>query len=434
MYERKLLSVVDRPISDFDSTLRVSACQENPLLADAIRVPVSHAGWGAGQRDQLLAAPGRPAQECGALAVISTSNPTVCTFRVLTPRFLLAQPASVTDSTSSPPAPPPPLPPPQPDSELHIEPDVQSHLEFFLRFSPSLSTSPRLAYSYSLFSRFLTQNLLPDQFTFYGRTTPLYAVKALKFLTVVLLWMYFTNAMVKKFDIEHDEDYNLKDFLRFDCHPILLDMFAFFVVGRLAYRRGVDCVCFLLPLTFGTWFLSWVTTFPDLQQSFTMYGLACEWTVVTFLTFGAVFFVLAIIGVLHVRTGWREGILFGRILELLFVTALIVTPVIQSPDFHIHHWYSAWLLGMHINYRQYWSFATMGFCIGVYINGIGVYGRDSILGCEEDAYRITNDGCGWWNPGVEAQGAANMTPWGRRRMQEDQDWHNCPPDSHDPNN
>jgi hypothetical protein len=61
-----------------------------------------------------------------------------------------------------------------------------------------------------------------------------------------------------------------------------------------------------------------------------------------------------------------------------------------SPYFHLHHWYSGFLLGMHCNFNVWWSRAAMAWCWGMYINGIAVYGRDPVLTCEY-AYFLSVD-------------------------------------------
>lgn len=44
--------------------------------------------------------------------------------------------------------------------------------------------------------------------------------------------------------------------------------------------------------------------------------------------------------------------------------------------------------------RYSWSFALQAFILGIYLNGIAVWGRDDILTCEAHNYRAEADSCG----------------------------------------
>ena len=77
------------------------------------------------------------------------------------------------------------------------------------------------------------------------------------------------------------------------------------------------------------------------------------------------------------------------------MTLLVMKPIASRPSFHPHHWFLAWLLGCHVNQRFWWSIALQGFLWGIYINGVAVYGRDGLLGCEENKFRTLDDNCPW---------------------------------------
>ena len=85
----------------------------------------------------------------------------------------------------------------------------------------------------------------------------------------------------------------------------------------------------------------------------------------------------------------------------------------------------------------------MGFLWGVYCNGIAVWGRDSVLGCEEDEHRIESDACpissifgddDWYGGLIEEgslsplrrvlSGVAHLVA-GRQLGDEGQNWRNC---------
>ena len=60
---------------------------------------------------------------------------------------------------------------------------------------------------------------------------------------------------------------------------------------------------------------------------------------------------------------------------------------------HLHHWYYAWILGMHANLNVWWSRLTMAFFWGIYINGIAIFGRDPIMTCAITLYQSQNQLC-----------------------------------------
>lgn len=67
-----------------------------------------------------------------------------------------------------------------------------------------------------------------------------------------------------------------------------------------------------------------------------------------------------------------------RLVEFVLGLSLFV-PFIFHGNFHVHHWYSFWLLGMHCNREEWWSSLVLYLSWGQYINGIAVYGRDPII-------------------------------------------------------
>ena len=102
-----------------------------------------------------------------------------------------------------------------------------------------------------------------------------------------------------------------------------------------------------------------------------------------------------------VRSHWRRGVLGSRLVELGVLFCLFMLPYITDDNFHLHHWFGMWWLGMQVNAPEWWSRCFMAYCLGSYINGIAVYGRDPILGCKYAFYRSTNMECSFMECYVE---------------------------------
>lgn len=85
---------------------------------------------------------------------------------------------------------------------------------------------------------------------------------------------------------------------------------------------------------------------------------------------------------MHIQYAYYNNNMIQKFIELLLCIIFFLLPYINSPYFHMHHWYIGWLVGMHFNYtNQWWSIICMAWCYGCYINGIAVYGRDPVLTC-----------------------------------------------------
>jgi len=170
----------------------------------------------------------------------------------------------------------------------------------------------------------------------------------------------------------------------------------FFVVGRLwaKGRCGVDSIGFILPSCFGAWFFSAMAEWSWARHNVSMYQIHCAWPPELFMFVGCGLFAFAFVVIAHVYHGYKDGILFGRLIEFALSVCVFALPIASSPFFHFHHWFAAWLLGMHINQKYWWSYVVMALCFGVYINGIAGYGRDSMLGCKSAYYNSQQQQCG----------------------------------------
>jgi hypothetical protein len=183
------------------------------------------------------------------------------------------------------------------------------------------------------------------------------------------------------------------------------------VVGRLYQQGGVDHLAWFLTVLSSTLFFSGFTQLEFMQHSLTLYEMHCEWPPGLWI-FSV--FVVIIVGTnvtAHVWRIYRERLLIERLLEIGFCVVFFLVPYVASPFFHFHHWFAGWLLGMHFNLDTWWSRLAMAFCWGMYVNGIAVYGRDPILGCEYSFYLSVIQGCSYMRCYYEGivQGAGNAT-------------------------
>lgn len=193
---------------------------------------------------------------------------------------------------------------------------------------------------------------------------------------------------------ENDANFTLHDFFLYDFHHVLLDIVVFFFVGRLYKRRGVDSFFpYLIPMFAGSIYPSMLTDVWFLRHSASMYEIVCHWP---WQLFAFVFVNIAVVSMvvfLHVKGVMEEGRLVISLLELTAILGLFLLPNVSHPNFHLHHWYFSWLIGMHFNLDAWWSKLTMAFVWGQYLNGIAVYGRDPILTCAYSYYISTDIHC-----------------------------------------
>ncbi|GMI25894.1 hypothetical protein TrRE_jg7350, partial [Triparma retinervis] len=197
-------------------------------------------------------------------------------------------------------------------------------------------------------------------------------------------------------EYEHDPTFGWSEFITYDLHPTSLDLFVFFVVGRLwsPGRCGVDSLGFVLPSSLGAWFFSAMAEWEWARHNVSMHQIACRWPDKLFAFVGVMSAGLLFVASMHVYKGFNDGIIFGRLLEFAATFFVFAFPIGASPFFHFHHWFAAWLVGMHFNQRYWWSYTVLALCFGIYVNGIAGYGRDSLLGCEQAYYNSKQQMCG----------------------------------------
>jgi len=220
-------------------------------------------------------------------------------------------------------------------------------------------------------------------------------VKLIKLWLVIIGGILITHPFARWMKWEIDDNYSIADFFLYDFTTVLFDMLFFFVVGRM-YNSDVD-IDKLFPwgifIALGCIYPSIANNFAFLRHSLSMYEMMCNWPMILF-AYVATLLVLAVLlvgGLL--RSHYRRMVLISRCIESVVLAFIFILPFASNNNFHLHHWFGMWFLGMQSNAPEWWSRAFQAYCLGSYINGIAVYGRDPILGCNMAFYRSTNANC-----------------------------------------
>jgi hypothetical protein len=242
-------------------------------------------------------------------------------------------------------------------------------------FESKLPSNPNLAHK--AVAIFFSRNLLPD--VMLPSALPPSALpywKYIKFLLITYASMYGSRNYAIHHGASYDAVLTEGKFITGDFWNTVTDATLVYLIGRLHSRRGIDCFNFLFPMFLGCVVWEEFGKVPDLGYSL---ADSDEWKPITYVVFIA--FMLLIAGQLggHFYKMYHDGLLPGRVAELVLLVALTLGPLIGNKDFHLHHWTWAWIGAMTFNLRYSWSFALQGFMWGMYCNGIGIWGRDPVL-------------------------------------------------------
>lgn len=237
--------------------------------------------------------------------------------------------------------------------------------------------------------------LLPDgDLTLFGATlVDSSTLKLLKFLALTLAGIAGTHVVVRWLGVEHDPRLTLSDTLRYESNQIILDSFVFYVIGGLYQQAGVDHVAWLGVCLMANVFSSATTEFNFLKHSVTLFEMHCRWPWQLWVFCVTLVPVVVLVIVWHLEYAKERGHWAQQLSTLLLSLGLFLGPSLGSPYFHLHHWFSGWLLGMHCRYDEWWSRAAMAWCWGLYMNGIGVYGRDPVLTCGYASWLVEDLQC-----------------------------------------
>ncbi len=145
---------------------------------------------------------------------------------------------------------------------------------------------------------------------------------------------------------------------------------SFFVVGRLFRKNGIDNLAFVLVLFTSAIYTSTEYKFRFLRYSVSLFEIHCLWPWKLWVFVGILIPLVIVIVFKHVQYAMQHGLLVSKLVELTLSVLFFLVPVVSNSNFHFHHWYAGWLVGMHCSFDTWWSRATMAWFWGMYIQGI----------------------------------------------------------------
>lgn len=147
----------------------------------------------------------------------------------------------------------------------------------------------------------------------------------------------------------------------YDGNYIILDIMVFYVVGRLFRQRGVDHLGWILTSWLAAFYTSWTTTFQFLRYSVSLYEMHCKWPWKLWIFCLVLIPLVVVVITKHVQYAVDRRELVMKLTEISLTILFCLVPVASDPNFHFHHWYAGWMLGMHANFDTWWSRATMAW-------------------------------------------------------------------------
>lgn len=190
-------------------------------------------------------------------------------------------------------------------------------------------------------------------------------------------------------------------------------------------------MAFITIVLVGSLLPSLVNELYFMKHSVSAFEVMCRWDALTWVAAALIVSFLGAVSVAHaahflVNTTREEQL--RALAELLVVVGLFVAPRVLEPSFHMHHWYTAWLLALVCRLPVLWSRAAQALLIGAYINGIAVYGRDPVLACQAAFDLAYNEQCQFYIQCVvpPPPGSAPGTP-GAPTTFTPPDWRTCDP-------
>lgn len=211
--------------------------------------------------------------------------------------------------------------------------------------------------------------------------------------------------------------------LLYDSSSIILDIMSFYVVGRLFKKRGLDHLSWILTSWLAAFYMSFETTFSFLRYSVSLFEMHCLWPWKLWLFVAILIPLVSIIVIKHVQYAVERQLLVVKLVELTLSIVFFLVPVVSDPNFHFHHWYAGFLVGCHANFDVWWSRATMAWFWGMYIQGVGVYGRDPILTCAYAYYISADESCPYMSCYMQPSDDNSTKP--HYQPLERPDWRNC---------
>jgi len=216
--------------------------------------------------------------------------------------------------------------------------------------------------------RILTSNLIADEYILKsGIFSNLFLVKLLKFWGLTFIYFVLTHQSVRALKFEHDVNYTITSFFLYDGHGFLLDSVVYFYVGRIYSLRGVDSLFPWVIFVFIGAAVPSILSETLFKYSLSTYDIRCRWPTHIFIIAGSILCVASLTIFMHGLSWYRQRIIISRFLQLGFSYIIFVFPVMSDQSFHPHHWFLAWLLGMHANLPKWWSVLTLSFMVSYFI-------------------------------------------------------------------
>lgn len=214
-----------------------------------------------------------------------------------------------------------------------------------------------------------------------------------KFSCITIVLILAIHIFVRYLDWEHDALNTLQAIVLYQSNLIWLDLVVFFVVSRCPL--DMDSPSWLLVAITSSFFSSWITRFPFLQHSATLFEMHCSWSWKTWVYALAVLLLCLVLILHHVHYALHNKLLWNKIMEVTVTACAMFGPslLLAPSDFHLHHWLVGWWLGMHCNFPTIYSKLAMAWCWGMYVNGIAVYGRDPVQMCGYIDYYYQDQHC-----------------------------------------
>jgi len=247
----------------------------------------------------------------------------------------------------------------------------------------------------SLVGLFCT-NLIPDDLTHVGSMQifeSIEAVRILKFIIVTTVLIIVVHFSVRGLNWEHDVYYSLGNFFHYDFVTAVLYSVVFAMIARIGKKKGTDRLAFIVPALASSIIQSASSNVWFLQNSITFYNVSCIWPWQLFLFIFIICSLIIFMSYLHIRNSIRDSSYVQRLVEVLFIFAFFLLPKVLHAQFHFHHYYSFWLLGMIFNRDEWWNQLIMAIAWGQFINGIGVYGADPVHTCAHALHTSISNNC-----------------------------------------
>lgn len=147
--------------------------------------------------------------------------------------------------------------------------------------------------------------------------------------------MYTSREFAKNFGGSWDTALDMEEFLNHNFWDTLTDVTLIYFLGRLNHRRGIDCLNYIIPMFFGACIWELIGKSPELSKNLSNLD---AWTTTTYVVFLTFIGFLVVVLFLHGYKMKRDGLLPGRMFEIVLILGLTLGPLIGNPEFHLHHW------------------------------------------------------------------------------------------------